>query len=492
MKRDILKKLCALITVCAAAFSFCACSAKAPQEGGNLGGDNVTDGGNNNDNDGGNKNDDGSDITAGDDGQLNQITVTLNTYIDSLMDNTPSYVPAWGKEGFKNRWNYIDGLFMNLTVALYKSSNGQSAEKYKDFFLNYINYYVDKDGYFVQPACEAALPDYPDYDRTTNPGYIATELDSVCESRVLFDAYEMTGDERYLTAIEYTYSCLTDPQNVPIAQGSNGNFSHKKIYTNQIWLDGFTMYVPFLCRYAQLKGQNGIFHDIRMQYEYVRANMFDEEKRLYYHGNDTTKSIFWADPITGNSPSFWLRSEGWFIYSLVESIGYFPEGEDKQYLIGLFKEAIEGVLPYRDTETGMFMQLIDKGNSVFHVDASYFKGLKNKSYRNADGDYFSANVANYAEAAGSSIIAYALMKGGELGYIGSEYTAFGREVFEDIYNHSFKNGKLGDICITAGLGPENRKCRDGSPQYYLAEPVGSDDAKGVAPFLMAFIEYSTK
>ena len=48
---------------------------------------------------------------------------------------------------------------------------------------------------------------------------------------------------------------------------------------------------------------------------------------------------------------------------------------------------------------------------------------------------------------------------------------------------------LNDICITAGLGPSSKPYRDGSVEYYLAEPVGSDDAKGVGPFIMAYIEY---
>lgn len=414
-----------------------------------------------------------------------QIVQTLNGYVNSLMDETTSYIPAWGKEGFKNRWNYIDGLFMNMTVSMYNNSVGEQKQKYGDFFINYINYYVDKDGYFVQPQ-----PSGDDYDRTTNPGYKVDELDSVYQSNVLFDAYEKTGDSRYLTAIEYTYSCLTNTNYIPIAKVSYGNYSHKKSYTNQIWLDGFTMYVPFMCKYATLKNQSATFHQIRLQYQYAREHMFNEQKGLYYHGNDTTKRIFWANGKTGNSSSFWLRSEGWFIYSLVESLAYFPEGEDKQYLKGLLVEAIEGVLPYRDSQTGMFMQLIDKGNSSIYVSSSYFKGLKNTAYKNTDGSYRSAAVNNYAESSGSSIIAYALMKGSSLGYLKGEYNLLGKQIFESVYAHSFKNGKLENICITAGLGPEDKTYRDGSSAYYLAEKVGSNDAKGVAPFLMAFIEYS--
>ena len=47
---------------------------------------------------------------------------------------------------------------------------------------------------------------------------------------------------------------------------------------------------------------------------------------------------------------------------------------------------------------------------------------------------------------------------------------------------------LGGICLVAGLGPEHRRHRDGSYEYYMSEPVVSDDAKGVGPFLLAYTE----
>ena len=84
-----------------------------------------------------------------DEGSLKkEIKSTLDNYINSLMANTPSYVPYWNKESYKGRWNYVDGVFLNSIVNLYKQT-GQS--KYKDFFLKYINYYVNDSGEFVNP-----------------------------------------------------------------------------------------------------------------------------------------------------------------------------------------------------------------------------------------------------------------------------------------------------------------------------------------------------
>ena len=49
--------------------------------------------------------------------------VILNRYIDNLIDNTNSYIPSWNQESFKNRWNYIDGVFLKSIIDLYKKSN---------------------------------------------------------------------------------------------------------------------------------------------------------------------------------------------------------------------------------------------------------------------------------------------------------------------------------------------------------------------------------
>lgn len=391
-------------------------------------------------------------------------------YINHLMLNTQSYIPSWNQEGFKGRWNYIDGVFLNSIVSFFYQTKDV---KYKDFFLKYINYYLNDQGEFIHPATG---------EKT---GYRSGELDSVCASRILFDAYDLTHETKYLNAIERTYLELTS-----MPKTSNGlNYSHKTTYPNQIWLDGMYMYAPFYARYAKLKNNASYFNEMTEQYRYIREHMFDEDKQLYYHGHDTTKSIFWADSKTGNSPSFWLRSSGWFIVSLVDVLEYFPSGANKTYLTNLLKEAVEGIMQYQDETTKMFFQLIDLGPAAFHVPASYFEGLKNTDYL-SNGKYVDRMIKNYLETSGSSMIAYALLKGTRLNYLDAKYATSGEEIYENIHASSFYSNELHNICVTAGLGPDDKPYRDGSIAYYLAEKVGQNDAKGVGPFIMAFIEYS--
>ena len=406
-----------------------------------------------------------------DEGSINN---TMKSYIDLLIEKTDGYIPSWNKESFKGKWNYIDGVFLNAIVNLYRKTNDN---KYKEFFLNYIDYYINEDGKFIDP-------------RTNEELFTTTELDSICESKILFDAYEFTNDKRYLEAIEYTNNVLLS-QNKVI--GSEYNYEHKKSYPNQIWLDGMYMYVPFYARYGILSEDSSVFSNITGAYKYIRQNMFNEEYKLYYHGFDSTKKIFWSDDNTGCSKSFWSRSQGWYIASLADVLEYFPDGNDKDYLISLLKEAIDGIIKYKDPLTNMLYQItnMDRDYKVL-VPKAYLQSLSNK--RGFDGvKYIDTEIDNYVETSSSSLIAYSIMKASRMGYINESYYEIGKKMFEGTYANSLKNNngniELGNICITAGLGPDNKRYRDGTHEYYLAEPVGTNDAKGVGPFILAYLEY---
>ena len=396
---------------------------------------------------------------------------SLDNYIDNLINETPSYVPSWNKESFKGRWNYIDGVFLNSIIEYSKIKKDN---KYMDFVEDYVNYYINDNGEFLYIA------DKNNYEPTTENAFRKAELDSFCESRILFDLYDYTNDKRYLNAIEASYNYLLE---MPICS-NNINYCHKSIYNNQIYLDGFYMYVPFLARYAKYKKNNQIFDNIINQYKYVYENQRNKDNGLYYHCMDVSKLIFWADKETGVSKSVWTRSLGWFMMSIVDSLEYFPS--DKQIdLINILKEGLESIYKYMDKNSKMYYQLTDKGNVSYNV--SYDKYLKylNKNYKK------DAVISNYLESSGSSMIAYTMIKAAKNDYIDNKYLNIGIDTFIGTYNHSFNKNTntLNDICITAGLGPEDKIYRDGTPEYYLAEPVGSNDAKGVGPFVMSYIEY---
>ncbi len=403
--------------------------------------------------------------------------VDLTSFIDKLISDTINsdtpYIPSWNKESYKDRWNYIDGVFLKSIVNLYYETND---EKYKKFVHDYVNYYINENGEFVRPEAN-----------TTDGAFNDKELDSICESFILFDLAKWYSDDtRYEKAIAYTYQKLMN-MNTCEAYGSP-NFWHKESYPNQIWLDGMYMYGPFMARYAKEKNVNSLFDLLKSQYEYISENMRNSEF-LLVHGLDTSKSVYWAEN-DGKSKNVWLRSLGWFLCSLVDSIEYFPEGSNRDYLIGLLGELssyMEGLIDY---DTRMLYQLPLAGNQIIFVPAPYLEALNNKEYK-IDGGYYDTYISNYFESSGSSMIAYSLLKASRLGYTRKYMGESGKMLFEGTYENSFdsESNVLKDICITAGLGPQNKIYRDGSIEYYLAEPVGENDAKGVGPFIMAYLEY---
>ena len=98
---------------------------------------------------------------------------------------------------------------------------------------------------------------------------------------------------------------------------------------------------------------------------------------------------------------------------------------------------------------------------------------------------------NYLETSGTALISYAILKAVRLGYLAPRYTDMGIRAFDGIsekYLSKNEDGtlKLSGICLVAGLG--GKQHRDGSLEYYFSEPVVENEAKGVAPYLLAYTE----
>lgn len=367
----------------------------------------------------------------------------IDKYIERLIEETKPEAPIWNIENIRQgkpaAWNYIDGCMMTSLYSIYRQTGNK---KYLEFIDKFVDYYVFEDG------------DIRGFKLDTY------NLDNLNEGRILFDLYKETGKEKYRKAIELLYRQIREqPRTV------YGNFWHKKIYPHQVWLDGIYMSEVFYTRYVSEMG-NGDFSEIIKQFKGIYENMYDRQKRLYYHGWDTSKQAFWADKTTGLSKNFWLRSIGWYTVGLIDVISYLPESavEEKKALGAIFKDTIEGLEQYIDPETDMFWQVPN----------------------------FIGREGNYAETSGSSMIAYAMMKGARLGYVDKRFAGVGERVFNGICKKYLKetDGKLnlGGICLVAGLGPENNPRRDGSYEYYISEPVVENDAKGTGPFVMAYTE----
>lgn len=367
----------------------------------------------------------------------------LDEYIDYLMVHSDAEHPAWNLEmirsGKSNKWNYIDGCMITGILELYEIT-GEA--RFLDFADRFLSGFVEEDGHI----------------RTYDPEEYS--LDNVNPGKNLFPLYDLTGKEKYRKAIELVRSQLSTMPRTP-----EGNFWHKLIYPNQVWLDGIYMALPFYMEYEKRFDAQKDCQAICQQIANVEIRMRDPETGLYYHGYDASRKMYWADPDTGCSPNFWLRAEGWFILGLVDVLEIMkdlPMQAESVHLQHMLLDLAKALSKYQDP-SGLWYQLI--------------------ALPELEG--------NYLETSGTALISAALLKAVRLGFLPESFRAVGEKAFYGIVDHRLTKNADGTpcvtgICLVAGLGGEQH--RDGSVAYYLSEPVVQNDAKGVGPLLLAYTE----
>jgi len=366
----------------------------------------------------------------------------IEQYLLELIRRSTPRKTAWNMEkiraGGEVKWNYIDGCML---IALITMTEITGDDRYAAFAEQVGDSFVQEDGSIL----------------TFDPEHRA--LDDFNESRILFPLLRRTGKEKYRKAIEQQYGFLMEQPRT-----YEGNFWHKKVYPDQVWLDGTYMALPFIATYQREMG-NGDYSDIIRQLRIIRERMRDPETGLYYHGYDASRKAFWADPETGLSRNFWLRADGWFACALADLADIIPaEKPERAEIAGMLAEFMDSIARYMDPETGMYWQVIDQGG----------------------------REGNYPETSGSAMIAYAMLKGSRLGILESRFRTLGQKTFTGITERymTVRDGmpELTNICLVAGLGPEKNPRRDGSYEYYISEPIVANDAKGAAPFVLCYTE----
>ncbi len=367
----------------------------------------------------------------------------LDEYIDYLMAHSDSAHPAWNLEMIRswksNKWNYIDGCMITGILERYEIT-GET--RFLDFADRFLSGFVEEDGRI----------------RTYDPAEYS--LDNVNPAKNLFTLYDLTGKEKYRKALELVRSQLSTMPRTP-----EGNFWHKLIYPNQVWLDGIYMALPFYMEYEKRFDAQKDCEDICRQIANVEIRMRDPKTGLYYHGYDASRKMYWADPDTGCSPNFWLRAEGWFILGLVDVLEIMkdlPMQAESVHLQHMLLDLAKALSKYQDP-SGLWYQLIALPELA----------------------------GNYLETSGTALISAALLKAVRLGFLPESFRAVGEKAFYGIVDHRLTKNADGTpcvtgICLVAGLGGEQH--RDGSVAYYLSEPVVQNDAKGVGPLLLAYTE----
>ncbi|WP_029298602.1 glycoside hydrolase family 88/105 protein [Chryseobacterium hispalense] len=361
-----------------------------------------------------------------------------------LLSEMKRFPEAWMLDYNKTpKWSYPTAIVLEGAERIFEQTGNK---EYYQYISTFGETMIKEDGSIVS------------YDISKY------NIDMLNCGNVLLYLYQKEKKDKYLKALQ-TLRSQIDGQ----PRTSEGGFWHKKIYPNQMWLDGLYMGEPFYAHYTRVftKGADAekAYDDIVNQFDLIQKHLLDQKTGLLYHAWDESKEQKWADKKTGLSPNFWSRAMGWYGMAMVDVLDYLPQNHPgRARILAYLKSYSDAVIKVQDHETGLWYQVLDKGRE---------KG-------------------NYLEATGSSMFVYTMKKAVNKKYLPKSYEAYAKKGYNGIIKHLItvdENGmvNLNRCCAVAGLG--GNPYRSGSYEYYINEEIRSNDPKGTGPFILASLEF---
>ena len=338
----------------------------------------------------------------------------------------------------KLKWDYCHGLELQAMLDVYDRYGDQ---KIYDYALAYADTMINADGTIKMYKRE-------EYS-----------LDRINSGKFIFRIYEQAKDEKYKKALALMRSQLDEhPRN------ADGGFWHKKIYPNQVWLDGIYMASPFYAEYAFRNNRPQDYQDVIRQFKVVAKHTYDPKTGLYRHAWDEKKAQKWADKKTGQSAHTWGRAMGWFSMALVDALEFIPKNEaGRDSVMAILDNVATQIKRWQDKDSGVWYQVIDR----------------------------SGEAGNYLEATVSAMFIYTLYKAVRLGYIDASYLDVAEKAYNGFQKQFVKVDKDGVVsvsncCAVAGLG--GNPYRSGDYDYYIHERIRDNDPKAMGPFINLCLE----
>lgn len=323
-----------------------------------------------------------------------------------------------------NSFHYHQGVFLYGMLRVWEATG---KEEYFNYTKAYIDNLIDSEGNFY-------------FDRD--------QLDSLQVGILLYPLYAKTNDTRYMVAAKKLRYLLQT-----INKTTEGGFWHKDKYPYQMWLDGLFMAGPFLLMYGEHFQEDELTQTVLRQEQLMRTHMKDSKTGLLFHAWDEKKQQPWANPETGCSPEFWGRSVGWYgtaLVDILELLGNKKRGQKE--IIQSLQELIPAIVAQQDKQTGLWYQIVDKGEQP----------------------------DNWLESSCSALFLYTIAKALKNGWIDESYHAVAKKSFDGLIEHmidvedSFLT--LKGICIGTSAGTYD---------YYVERPTSENDLHGMGAFILA-------
>ena len=361
---------------------------------------------------------------------------------------------TWDTEGEKRSWTYYNGIMMDAYLMLDEDAYSDDVNAFYDANITSFGT-VDHTGA------------YDNY-------YRGNELESIPPTRALFDLLcdenlSNNSISKYRKMIDYVYSIMQDNKLDWCAEGAGGNFKYKKSNANwatyQVALEGLYMSQPFFMELANAldagtlnaadfqfhsdsePSSDEIYSEVTDRMVWIGDNLYNDETGLYSHA--------WG-PDAGQNGQYWLQAVGYYAAALADVISMLPDDyyEEKERLVEIEKRLFDGMIKYQDAATGMWYNVINYGPELSG---------------NAEMNEF--------ESSGTALMAYAMMKSYVEGYIDDSYGEAGLRAFNGTVMKCLDEEGLHNIYISASV--------ETYPEGYLSKSYETNDARGVAPLMMA-------
>lgn len=327
----------------------------------------------------------------------------------------------------EGHFHYHQGVFLS---GVEKMAHILNDESYYTYIKEWVDAMVASDGEFY----------------CFNPG----ALDDLQPGILLFDILNRTGEEKYKRLLDKIIDVLSVyPEN------EEGGYFHMAGFPHQMWLDGLYMAGPLAVEYGVKYNREDLIKKAFKQMKLMYKHCKKEENGLLYHGWDCLKQAPWADK-DGVSHEVWGRAAGWFAIGGLDMIELLPEGhEEKEEAKQILKDYLAAVLKYQDEETGLWYQVVDKGEKE----------------------------GNWLEASCSMLFTCAVLKAIRLGILPEINLDNAKKGFCGLkrFINIDENGKflLSGICVGTGIGDFD---------YYINRETSENDLHGMGAFLLMCAE----
>jgi unsaturated rhamnogalacturonyl hydrolase len=253
------------------------------------------------------------------------------TWVDSVDAHGRNvYMPAG-----KYKWDWGQATFLHSLVQLYNAKKGADKQRH----LDYIRTAMDST-YAVANG--------------KHPNAVASGHGMAFLARI-------TGDKKYLDKANEIY---LDYLKIPCA--ANGGVSHRA-ETVELWDDTVYMFSMFLLEMYRLTKDEKYIADFLQQFNVHNEVLTEKNSGLWVHAWDADNIDYddgcsvkgWPDPVTRKSSQVWARGNAWIGMSLADALEVV--GRKSSFwkpLEKAFKNYIEKIVPWQNTATGYWYQLV--------------------------------------------------------------------------------------------------------------------------------------